>query len=35
MHINMLKRYFHRENKADITAGDRNKQDEVDDELVH
>jgi len=34
-HINMLKRYFHRENKADSTAGDRNKSDEVDDEQVH
>jgi len=34
-HINMLKRYFHRENKADSTAGDRNKPDQVDDEQVH
>jgi len=34
-HINMLKRYFHRENKTDSTAGDRNKQDQVEDEQVH
>jgi len=34
-HINMLKRYFHRENKTDSTADDRNKQDQVEDEQVH
>jgi len=34
-HINMLKQYFHRENKPDSTAGDRNKQDQVEDEQVH
>jgi len=34
-HINMLKRYFHRENKADSTAGNRNKPDQVCDEQVH
>jgi len=34
-YINMLKRYFHRENKTDSTAGDRNKQDQVDDVQVH
>jgi len=34
-HINMLNSYFHRENKTDSTAGDRNKPDQVNGEQVH
>jgi len=33
--INMLKRYFCRENKPDSTAGDRNKPDQVNGEQVY
>jgi len=32
---NMLKQYFHRENIADSTAHDKNKQALVEDEQVH